>query len=161
MIQPADPATGKPGMSFFIVSREEAAVVQAAHAFRGAAQCGCEAFPLDRLPPTLSLVADKVQLMDEHGTPVLLRASLSPKQPMSRMDFLAELRKWQGVLPCSMEGAAGAQDCVCESEEGEACSDGSSSPTRALLTSAVAKLHALSVGAHTARAQPVGGSPGL
>ena len=120
MIQPADPSTGKPGMSFFIVSREEAAVVQAAHSFRGAAQCGCEAFPLDRLPPTLSLVADKVQLMDEHGTPVLLHASLAPKQPMSRMDFLAELRKWQGVLPCSMEGAAGAQDCVCESEEEEA-----------------------------------------
>ena len=157
IIQPA--SADKPGMSFFLVTRETSAVLRAAHSFRGAAQNGCQAFPLRALPDTLSLVVDRVQLADAQGTPVLLHASLAPTQPMDSNAFLAELRQWRGVLPCDMKGAAGAQDCLRE-HGGEEARFGSTScrGARALVGAAAAKLAAQ---AHpAAAAQPACGSPG-
>ena len=78
---PAAGGGGGSGMSFFLVTSERPAVVRAAHAFRGAAPGGCYAFPLDALPSTLSLVVDKVQVFDQHGSLVLLHASLAPLCP--------------------------------------------------------------------------------
>jgi hypothetical protein len=152
------------GMSFFLVTCEQPAVVRAAHAFRGAAPGGCYGFPLDTLPSSLSLVVDKVLVSDSHGSPVLLHASLAPAQPMSEGDFLVALRQWQGVLPCSIEGAGGAQqqqvDCLFEAD-GEGAREGSCGGASVLVASAAAKLAALMLGqARPAAVPPAGGSPG-
>ena len=155
VIQPA--STSKPGMSFFLVTRESSAVVQAAHFFRGATQGGCQAFPLSTLPAALSLVVDAVQVKDAQSAPVLLHASLAPKQPMTSNDFLEALRQWRGVLPCALEGGAGAQDCLA-GQGGEAARAGGCRWAGSLVAAAAAKLAAQ---AHPgAAAQPAGGSPG-
>ena len=159
MIQPAAAATGRPGLSFFIVASRERAVEQAAHAFRGAAPWGCQCFPLDKLPSSLMLMVDKVQLTDALGAPVLLHASLAPVAAMSPQDFMAALRQWQGILPCAMEGAGGALGCPCEPGCEEACAGSSCAATLATLAGAAAKLAALLHKA--AAAQPMGGSPGM
>ena len=110
MLQPAGP-TGKPGMSFFILTSEEPAAVHAAHSFRGAgALGGCQAFPLNAVPAALSLVVDAVQVAAAGGAPVLLHASLAPRQAMSMAAYMAALVQWQGVQPCVIEGSAGAHD---------------------------------------------------
>jgi hypothetical protein len=160
ILLPADSATGKPGASFFLVTREAPAVVRAAHAYRGAAHGGCSAYPLDKLPLSLSLVVDKVQLHDARGAAVLLHASLAPAQAMGEADFIAALREWQGALPCAIEGSAeGAQDCHYEvGGGGEARAEGSCAEAQALVASAAAQLAALMRPA--AAAQPAGGSPG-
>jgi hypothetical protein len=158
VIQPASAA--KPGgMSFFLVTRETRAVLQGAHSFRGAAQSGCQAFPLGALPASLSLVVDSVQLKDELGAPVLLHASLAPKQPMTSNAFLDAVRQWQGALPCALEGGAGAQDCLAEQEGGEEARARVYRKARALVAAAAAKLAAQALPGATA-AQPAGGSPG-
>ena len=150
------------GMSFFLVTCEQPAVVKAAHTFRGTVAGGCYCYPLGALPPQLSLVVDKVQVSDAHGSPVLLHASLAPAQPMGEADFLAALRQWQGVMLCSIEGAGGAQqvDCLFEAD-GEGAREGSCSGASALVASAAAKLATLVHGqARPAVAPPAGGSPG-
>jgi hypothetical protein len=153
MLLPADPATGRNGMSFFIVASKDGAVVRAAHAYRGAGAGCCYALPLARLPASLSLVVDKVQLASAQGTPVLLHASLAPRQAMSPEAFLAALGAWQGVLPCDIEGA-GAQDCLCG--EGREPEGAELADARERVASA-AKLAALLV---LPAAGAAGGSPG-
>ena len=56
------------------------------------------------------------------GAPVLLHASLAPTQAMSSAVFMVALQQWQGVLPCSIEGAGGTQGCLYESSSDD-CSD--------------------------------------
>jgi hypothetical protein len=167
ILLPADAATGKPGMSFFLTTCETPVVVQAAHAFRGAARCGCSAYPLDKVPLSLSLVVDRVLVSRESDrAPVLLHASLAPARAMSGGDFVAALRQWQGVLPCAIEGSAGdARDSLIEHDGGEACGGGgcsrpeaqATSEAQALVASAAAKLAARAA----ATVQPAGGSPGM
>ena len=83
---------------------------------------------------------------------------------MSEADFLAALRQWQGVLPCSIEGAGGAQqeqvDCLFEAD-GEGAREGSCGEARALVASAAAKLAAMVHGQARPAAVPLaGGFPG-
>ena len=101
LLQPASSATGKPGMSFFIATCEDAEVGRAAHSFRGAGGLGgCLVYPLDAVPDVLSLVVDSFLVQDAGGAPVLLHASLAPREAMSIPAFLAALSQWKGVQPC-------------------------------------------------------------
>jgi hypothetical protein len=187
VLLPADPAgTGKRGMSFMLVTSETASVLTAAHSFRGAANFGCHAYPLNKLPACFSLVADKVHLTaggaaGSGGVPVLLHASLSPKTRMKATDFGVALQQWQACAQvCCMVGAAGEGDCLCDSSswassvEGEeqenqpeeeqesghcsAAANAACSAARATVEGAAAKLSSTS--GMAASVQPPGGSPG-
>jgi hypothetical protein len=105
----SDPS-GKHGVSFFIVTSANKAVVKAAHECRRVGQAGCTCFPLDKIPSSLSLVVNSVQLKAQGGAPITLHASLGPKEPMSADSFMAALASWSGAAPCGIYGAADAQE---------------------------------------------------
>jgi hypothetical protein len=155
------PRGGK-GLSFFVVLSDDAAVLHAAHVFRGALVQGCHMFSLEELPAALSLVVDKVQAGDLDA-PVLLHASVAPRERMSASDFSVAMAAWRAApAPCVLAGAGDCGGGGCGSGCG---SDGARAPARdnaaADVTAETLAKVALRLTASAAASRlPAGGSPG-
>jgi len=150
------------GVSYFVVLVDDAAVLRAAHVFRGALAQGCQMFSLEELPAALSLVVDKV-LAGEPGAPVLVHASLAPRERMSATDFMRAMAAWRPApAPCVLAGAGDCGGGGCGSGCG---SDGARAPARDdaaadATAETLAKVALRLADATAAPSLPAGGSPG-
>ena len=152
-------------MSIFVVTSNGPTVLQAVHDCRKVGPAGCTCFPLNSIPPTLSLVVNKVQLSAQDGAAISLHASLGPREAMDRDEFREALASWHGATPCGIFGAADVEEawgtgsesswesCI-EDEEatGECEGEGETTPP--------ARVKATLAPEGSNSTQPTGGSPG-
>ncbi len=153
------PAGGKAGMSFFIPLSNAGEVLSSVHTLRGAAKCGCLAYPLDKCPPGLRLTVDKLLLSSPTSGPILLHASLSTNERTEYSAFAAAVTSWERKQVCIVQGQgsvdASQHDSPCARSP---CTDATSAVLEGAALQLISDLK-LAAQEQTSAAPP-GGSPG-